>query len=62
MIGGGPTKFQLVILRARLKEFLSSCATKFIVYIWSFAMRRIFSKNLEIIKKRTSVHLEVSKK
>jgi hypothetical protein len=58
----GPTRFQLVILQARLKEFFFSCATKFIVYIWSFAMRRKFSKHLEIIKKRTSVHLKVSKK
>jgi hypothetical protein len=61
VIGEGPTRFRLMILRPRLKEFFYSCATKFTVYIWSFAIRRNFSKHLEIIKEGIGVHLESSK-
>jgi hypothetical protein len=60
-IGEGPTRFQLVILWPRLKKFLSSCATKFIMYIWFSTMKRKFSNNLEIIKERIVVHLESSR-
>jgi hypothetical protein len=57
----GPTKSWPMILRPRLREFLSSCATKFTMYIWSFVMWKFFSKYLEIIRERTCVHVEFSK-
>jgi hypothetical protein len=56
-----PTRLRLVILKLGLKDFLSSGASKFIVYIWSFAMRRNFNKKLETIKERTGVHLDSSR-
>jgi len=60
-IGEGPIKFWLVILWLGLRKFLSSCATKFIMYIWFSTMKRNFSNHLEIIKERISVHLESSR-
>jgi hypothetical protein len=44
-----------------LREFLSSYAAKFNVYIWSFTMRRNFSKHLEIIRERSGGHLDPSR-
>jgi hypothetical protein len=31
------------------------------MYIWSFAMRRNFSRHLEVIKERIGVHLKYSR-
>jgi hypothetical protein len=59
--GEGPTKFRPVILRLGLKKFLSNGATKFNVYIWSFIMKRKFSKHLEIVKERIDVHFKSSR-
>jgi hypothetical protein len=48
-VGEGQTRTCPVVLRLGLKEFLSTCVKKFMVYIWSSAMKRNFSKHLEII-------------
>jgi TFIIF-interacting CTD phosphatase-like protein len=54
-IGKGQTKACLVVIRPSLKEFLFACVKKITVYIWSLAMKRNFSKHLEIIAKKTSI-------
>jgi hypothetical protein len=54
-IGKGQTKACLVVIKPSLKEFLSACVKKFRMYISSLAMKRIFSKHLEIIAKKTSI-------
>jgi hypothetical protein len=56
----GPTKNWSVILQPGLREFLSSCATKFTMYIWFSATRRNFSRHLEVTRERTSVHFKSS--
>jgi hypothetical protein len=42
----GETKTHLVVLSLGFKEFLSACLKKIMVYIWSLAMKRNFSKHL----------------
>jgi hypothetical protein len=54
-IGECPTRNWSMILQLGLKEFLSSCATKFTMYIWSSVMRRNFSRHLEVIRERIGV-------
>jgi hypothetical protein len=56
----GPTRSDLVVLKPRLKIFLCTCVNKFIIYIWSFAMRN-FARDLEIIKEKTIVFLPSSR-
>jgi hypothetical protein len=53
----GQTRTCPVVLRACLKEFLSTCVKKIMMYMWSLVMKRIFLKHLEIIAEKTSVHL-----
>ncbi len=53
----GQIKTHLVILRFGLKQFLSACVNKFMMYIWSLAMKRIFLKHLEIIIEKTGIPL-----
>lgn len=55
------TRSQPVLLKPRLKEFFSTCATKFTLYIWFSTMRKNFSEHLEIIKERFGVHLNSSR-
>ncbi len=50
-----------MILQLGLKEFLSSCAIKFTMYIWSSIMKRKCFKYSKIIKERTSVHFKSSR-
>jgi hypothetical protein len=57
-IGEGPTRSRPVILQPKLKEFLSSYATKFIMYIWFSTMKKKHSRHLETIRERIGVHLE----
>jgi len=56
-IGEGQSKSHLVVLRPGLKEFLSICIKKFMMYIWSLAMKRNFLRHLDIIIKRTVIFL-----
>jgi hypothetical protein len=51
----GQIRSRLIILKLGLKEFLFACVKKFLMYIWSLAMRRNFSKNLDIIAKKNGV-------
>ncbi len=51
----------LVVFRPGLKEFLSTCVKKFMVYIWSSAMKKNFLRHLDIIAKKTGVFLPSSK-
>jgi hypothetical protein len=44
-------------LRSGLKEFMSTCVKNCTMYIWSSAMKRNFLKHLEIIAKKTGIHL-----
>jgi len=61
VIGEGPTRSWPMILWLGLKEFLSSYATKFTMYIWFSIMKRNFSSHLEIIRERIGFHLESSR-
>jgi hypothetical protein len=56
----GPIRSQQVVLRLGLKKFLCICVKKFIVYIWSFAMRKNFARHLELIKEKNIVFLPSS--
>lgn len=56
----GPTRSHLVVLKPGLKNFLCTCVNKFIIYIWSFAMRN-FARDLEIIKDKTIVFFPSSR-
>ncbi len=42
-------------MRLGFKEFLSTCVKTFMVYIWSWAMKRNFSRHLEIIVEKIGV-------
>jgi hypothetical protein len=53
----GQTRSRLIILKHGLKEFLSTCKKKFMVYIWSSAMKRNFSRHLDIIVKKIGVRI-----
>jgi hypothetical protein len=57
----GQTKSHLVVLRPSLKEFLSTCVKKFMVYIWSSTMKRNFSKHLDIITEKIGILLSSSR-
>jgi hypothetical protein len=57
VIGESQTKSHSVVLRPNLKEFLSTCVKKFMVYIWSSTMKRNFLRHLEIIAEKTSIFL-----
>jgi hypothetical protein len=60
-MGEGQIRTHSVVLRLGLKEFLSTCVKKFTMYICSLAMKRNFSKHLEIIAKKIDVHLPSSR-
>jgi hypothetical protein len=51
----------LIVLNFGLKEFFSTCVKKFTMYVWSSAMKRNFSKHLDIIAEKTKVLLPTSK-
>jgi hypothetical protein len=53
----GQIKFHPMVLKLGLKQFLSTCINKFIVYIWFSVMKRNFAKHLEIIIKTIGVVL-----
>jgi hypothetical protein len=61
MISEGQTRSHLVVLKLGLKEFLSSYVKKFTVYIWSSAMKRNFSKHLDIIAEKIGVLFPTSR-
>jgi hypothetical protein len=50
-----------VVSRPKLNEFLSACVKQFTVYIWSSAMKRNFSRHLEIIVGKFGIRLLSSK-
>jgi len=56
-MGEGQIKTHLMVLRLGLKEFLSDCVKKNIMYIWSLIMRRKVLRHLEIIVEKTGIHL-----
>jgi hypothetical protein len=57
----GQTRICLIVMRLGFKEFLSTCVKTFMVYIWSLAMKRNFSRHLKIIVEKTGVRLLSSK-
>ncbi len=59
--GEGQIRSPLVVLRPSLKEFLSTCVKKFMVYIWSLAMKRNFWRHLDIIVEKTCILLPSSR-
>jgi hypothetical protein len=59
--GEGQSKSHLVVLRLGLKEFLSICIKKFMMYIWSLATKRNFSRHLDIIIKKIGIFLPFSR-
>lgn len=50
-----------MILKLGMKEFLFICVKKFTMYIWSFTMKIIFLRHLEVIVKNISVLVPSSK-
>jgi hypothetical protein len=59
--GEGRTRSHLVFLRLGLKEFLFACVKKFMVYILSLAMKRNFSRRVDIIIETTFILLLTSR-
>jgi hypothetical protein len=57
----GQTKIRSIVVRCGLKEFLFVCVKEFMVYIWSLAMKRNFSKHLEIITEKTGIRFSSSR-
>jgi hypothetical protein len=57
----GQTRTHMIVMRIGLKEFLSTCVKTFMVYIWSSAMKRNFSRHLEIIVVKTRIQLSSCK-
>ncbi len=57
----GQIKFHPMVLKLGLKQFLSTCINKFIVYNWFSIMKRNFAKHFEIIVKTIGVVLPSSK-
>jgi hypothetical protein len=49
-----------IVLKFGLKEFLSACVKKIMVYIWSLAMKRNFLRHLDIIIKKIGILLLTS--
>jgi hypothetical protein len=60
-IGEGQTKSCPIVLKLGLKEFLSTCVKKFMVYIWSLTMKRNFLRHLDNITEKTCVFLSPSR-
>ncbi len=56
-MGEGETRIFLVVLKLGLKVFLFACVNFFTMYIWSLAMKKNFSRHLEIITEKTGVYL-----
>ncbi len=61
VIGEGQTRSHLVVLKLGLKNFLFTYVNKFMVYIWSLAMKKNFSRHLDIITKKTCVLFPTSR-
>jgi len=50
-----------IVLKLGLKELFSTCVKKFTMYIWSLAMKRNFSRHLDIIAEKTKILLLTSR-
>jgi hypothetical protein len=59
--GEDQTRSRLVVLRHGLKEFLYAYVKKFMMYIWSLAMKRNFSRHLDIVAEKTCFLLPSSR-